>query len=352
MIDLGDAAGDDVARLAYSAFAKARSSRKTVEEKNIERADPASCERDVPDQVLAAARLDDFAPGAEGNRRIDFATVPWDARASIIADPLDRAGIPYTVAFGDDGMATFELSRSGGMFLEALAARYVAAGVMAPDRFPNLDMSSSLKAFYTVGIDDRKCYDAVLEVLEHEGVAVHASWDRGDGRGVLVLKEDGFEKAVEIIEGGLSPAKDREPISQTGGAREAASKIPADRDAIIFQTQPRDRNAEIITNALKRLGVEEFSVATPDPQGQVVISVARSDAPALVQVAESYIDRGVIESSRFQGLEALKARRDSERRAASQYERERRFNQALARSRSISKGAAAPKPELSRAVTR
>ena len=55
MIDLGDAAGDDLSRAAYNAFTRALSSRKTVNKTNIASGDTDGAIRDVPAYIRDAA---------------------------------------------------------------------------------------------------------------------------------------------------------------------------------------------------------------------------------------------------------------------------------------------------------
>lgn len=353
MIDLGDEAGGEVSREAYNAFMRALASRKTVTraKTKTEHADPASCEQNVPQGVADAARTAGFVPGAEGNRTIEFTTVPWDPQAKIIADPLERAGIPYAVGFPADGLAAFELSREGGMFVESLAARYVAAEVMGAERFPNLKLPSAEAVYHTVEIEGRAGYQAVLKQLVREDVNVRFEWSEELGRGSLFFDDEGFARAQSILEArAASPAAWQE--SPAVDARSVAADAPADRASVIFQTREDDPKAQIIGNGLKRAGVNDFAVATPDPQGQVVISVAKSDAPALVQVCESYIDKGTIERARFQGLDALRERASAERETAEARSREGDIERARARAQRLSAGRGAVSPELSRTVTR
>ena len=352
MIDLGDAAGDDVARMAYNAFTRALSSRKTVSKTKIEQKSPEACEQAIPQAVVDAARASSFAPGDPANRVIEVALDAADPQAKMISAPLDRAGIPYAAKFTNDGAkAVFEVSREGGMFVESLAARYVAAGIMDAARFPGLRLPEGLNRYNTIEIRGFDEFRAVADALEKENVKFRCRWSQEAGAGVFAFDGESFERAHSILEArAVSPAAWQE--SPAVDARSTAADEPAGRASIIFQTREDDPEASIIKNALKREGVNDFTVATPDPQGQVVISVAKSDAPALVQVCESYIDRNLIECERFNGLEALRERSAAEREAAVSAAREGDLEKARSQAQRLSANRGTVTPELSRAVSR
>ncbi len=192
---------------------------------------------------------------------------------------------------------------------------------------------------------------AVQEALSEHGVSFNATWSPDFGRGQFAVAPSDVQKVMNLMGQGALANPQASPGPPSMSAQDLAARGVGQDSFIIFQTREDDPGAKIIANALQREGVKNFTVATPDPQGQVLISVASADAPALVQVAESYIDQGVIDATRFEGLETLKERAAIEHRAqtearAGDFQRAQERAEAIARNRSV------PAPELSRSVSR
>lgn len=355
MIDLGDTAGDDLSRAAYNAFTRALSSRKTVNKTNIASGDTDGAIRDVPAYIRDAAARAPFSVGESGNASIDYVLGPDDPDGRLLANPLDHAGIPYSASIDPSrAIATFELSREGGMYVQSLAARYVAADVLGPDRFPDLRFPELGTVYRTFPVHGEESFRAISEALAAKDAMISSEWVPEEEVGYVAIRDDQLEQALDIASRTAASVAAGRIDSPSVDARETAAQAPVGYESIVFQTLDRDPNAEIIQNALRREGVpdNEFTVATPDMQGQVVISIAKGRAPALVQVAESYIDRNLIEAHRFQGLDALRERAALQHESAEMRSRQGDIARARSEAQTIAKGRGTSAPELNRAVTR
>lgn len=296
----------------------------------------------------AAARRAAYEKGDPGNIVLEFETVEFDPRADIICDPLERLGVGYSVEYAN-GLATFEANRLAAPVMARLADFYIGEGHIPPKRFQNLaDVRAAACAvsrsyqvpsaqnrkpahavsaheedlgptvdYKSLVVEDKESYELLRGVYADAGVKHYAEWSADEGQGYFVLEGAEFERGEKAVEQALaeieSGAKTRDQIARP--LPEISAEEAEERVSLEFVTVERDREAAIITNALARAGVVDWTVTAPEPDGKVAVSVLREDAPHLVQIAESYVESGTVEAGRFANLDDLKRREDALRAA-------------------------------------
>lgn len=302
------------------------------------------------------ARSAAFTPNDHNNGHLVFKTVEWDEKADIISEPLSRAGIDYSVDYSQPGYANFEFNPAAAPFLARLSDYYISKGDIREKRFENLEElrelagkvtgtpwrpidalsaeglsvgaestvhAAILKAssetrnekYKTFAVDGRQSYELLTNIYAQSNIKYYAEWSAEDREGVFVLEASQFdqgklavEKALGDIEAGLIS---REDILAKTNELDA---IENDRALLSFKILERDPQANILTNALKRDGINDWQVTTPDPEGVVRISIKTGDAPRLASIVDNYVGAGTVEQERFKNLDEFR------RKAAAQTE--------------------------------
>lgn len=134
--------------------------------------------------------------GPAGKASLDFTTVKWDPKARIIADPLERLGVPFELTIAD-GVARFEFPAASAPTVKAVADFHLgnAASKIAPARFPNyasLEAAASRAEakdeLVEVTVKDEGAAAMLKAELEDRGVPFESLRSKGVGEETFLMR--------------------------------------------------------------------------------------------------------------------------------------------------------------------
>lgn len=125
--------------------------------------------------IIEAAQEQRFVPGADGNPTFDFETVRYDPEGrKYIGEVLQKNRIGYNVTL-DGAIARYETAPAAAPFLCALAGSYIDNGVVAAERFKNIEE-------YPGGKD---MLDGLRDRTQHYSLSKVAQSRNAEAKGVL-----------------------------------------------------------------------------------------------------------------------------------------------------------------------
>lgn len=230
--------------------------------------------------ALSLNDMKPFKAGAKKNLVAEFATVKWDPQARIIADPLERMGVPFKLDV-KDGIACFEVSPECAKAFKAVADFHLRneASRISLDRFPNYSAieqaalgSSAGKELIEVTVADQGAAALITDEFNERGVAFESLSSRTTGESTfLVSKDELAAKAPELAAAQQEFADARRTPGKSTSQRTRQQAAERELGSTVKAPAPTSREGGKVSAARK---------PTPTRDQQVTAKSARTRVSA------------------------------------------------------------------------
>ncbi|MEG0324503.1 MAG: hypothetical protein RR619_10940, partial [Raoultibacter sp.] len=251
---------------------------------------------DLLQEALGLGKPQHFQVGAKQNFIAEFTTVKWDPQARIIAEPLERMGVPFELNIVDD-VAYFEIAEQNAAAFKAVADFHLSneTSRIRPTRFPNYDAleivtktPGSKTELIEVTVADQGAATLIKDEFSERGIPYESLTSRTTGESTfLVSKQELVNKAPELA------------VAQKEFA--AAARKPKQTAATRIRQQEAERIFGNTINKPPSLIDESKVSANRKPTPARDQRIAKQSAQARYRAQTKKLSRSAVRTPRAEG---------------------------------------------------